>query len=188
MPFEPEIADMSRRAELASAPPTPRLKREVIVESQQNARMSAIVGVSSLSGITVGLTLSLMLGFFYMPMATSHRGPSVDGATIAASSPASERAWLGVNITTIDRQSGDAGVRVLRVHEASPAHRAGFLAGDVIRTVDGTPVRSAEHLVRLVRSVAAGTELTIEFDRGDQRMVSQPVVANAPAQVVSWLD
>jgi S1-C subfamily serine protease len=51
------------------------------------------------------------------------------------------RAWLGL-------QAGEttAGLRVLRVHEDSPADVAGVEAGDTIVAIDGLEVRTLEAL------------------------------------------
>lgn len=56
-------------------------------------------------------------------------------------SPASRRAWLGLNCAEVDGQ-----VRVVRVTDDSPADVAGLEAGDRILRIDGTGVKSLSAL------------------------------------------
>jgi len=55
--------------------------------------------------------------------------------------PASQRAWLGLQAAETE-----AGLRVLRVNEDSPADVAGVEAGDTIVSIDGQGVRTLESL------------------------------------------
>nr|WP_133865080.1 RIP metalloprotease RseP [Azorhizobium caulinodans] len=55
--------------------------------------------------------------------------------------------------------------RVDQVAPSSAAERAGFKAGDLILTIDGTPVESFSDMQRIVGS-SAGSPLTFKVDRG----------------------
>ena len=55
--------------------------------------------------------------------------------------PASQRAWMGLQAAETE-----AGLRVLRVNEDSPADVAGIEAGDTILSIDGQGVRTLEAL------------------------------------------
>ena len=55
--------------------------------------------------------------------------------------PGSERAWVGLQAAETE-----AGLRVLRVNEDSPADVAGLEAGDTIVAIDGQSVRTLEAL------------------------------------------
>ncbi|MGE5243718.1 MAG: S1C family serine protease [Betaproteobacteria bacterium] len=85
--------------------------------------------------------------------------------------PAQGPRWrLGITVSELGEQlaayfgARDGGVLVAAVREGSPAARAGLTAGDVITSVDGTPVRSRSELVRGLRDGDAVT-LGIVRDR-----------------------
>src|SRR4029078_4321964 len=56
--------------------------------------------------------------------------------------------------------------RVDTVPPESAAARAGFQAGDIVRSIDGSRIESFSDMQRIV-SVSAGVPLTIEIERGD---------------------
>jgi len=62
----------------------------------------------------------------------------------------------------------EAGAIVTSVEEGSPAVKAGIEKGDVIVEFDGTPVRSAAELRRLVRETPAGRGVAIKVMRNGQ--------------------
>jgi len=79
-----------------------------------------------------------------------------------------KRGWLGVNV--------DDSVRIESVREGTPAEEAGLQKGDMIREVDGKPVRSAEDLVRTVRGLLPGSVARIELLReGKNRVVEAEI-------------
>lgn len=79
------------------------------------------------------------------------------------------RAWMGI----VGEDVAGGGVVLRAVAETGPAARAGVRSGDVVRTVDGAPVASADGLAMAVRSHHPGDrmrvgvqrdEVTLEFD------------------------
>jgi serine protease Do len=72
--------------------------------------------------------------------------------------------------TTLAARLGDArssGTAVALVQPKSPAARAGLIAGDMVLTVNGSPVASASELGRALD--AAGKSVSIDIARGAQR-------------------
>jgi len=86
-----------------------------------------------------------------------------------------QRAYLGIEMQTLTDELAEAlgiderkGVLVANVREGSPAERAGLRGGqdgDVIVSVDGKPVDSADELSSVVASKEPGETLTLEFHR-----------------------
>lgn len=98
-----------------------------------------------------------------------------------------EHAYLGVEMATIDDTLAetfnlpvDQGVLVMRVHDGSPADRAGvkggttpvvvdgesyLLGGDVITKADDEPIESGDELGNVVASKNPGDELELEINR-----------------------
>ncbi len=63
----------------------------------------------------------------------------------------------------------DSGVRLPEVIPHGPADSAGLQAGDLIRSIDGTPVTSLTDISRYVRR-AAHAPLVFEVERGEARL------------------
>jgi S1-C subfamily serine protease len=63
-----------------------------------------------------------------------------------------------------------SGVIVLRVLENTPAAKAGVRRYDVITSVDGQAISSAEQLQQVVDRSRLGKALKVELRRGDQSM------------------
>lgn len=83
-----------------------------------------------------------------------------------------QRGWLGVALTEVapDEAVGeDPRVRGAMVsgltHSGSPAAVAGLETGDLILSVDDTPVRDMGHLMRLIGDSAAGATVTLGIVR-----------------------
>jgi putative serine protease PepD len=90
--------------------------------------------------------------------------PSNTVRTIAAeliSSGKAQHALLGVNVKTASN-----GVAVADVQAGSAAGNAGLKAGDVITSVDGTTVTSAEQLRAIIDSHQPGDKLSLTVLRG----------------------
>jgi len=82
--------------------------------------------------------------------------------------------WLGVSLTTIvATEAARRGykrdlVAVETVFENSPASSSGFLEGDAILELNGTPITDVKHLVGLVRGTAPGTPVKFKVLRGKE--------------------
>ena len=88
------------------------------------------------------------------------------------------RAWLGVSIQPLTEDLAtalgldhDDGALISTVRDASPAHRAGLKAGDVVVSFDGERVARVDELPRLVADSAPGREVEIGIVRDGRRRV-----------------
>jgi len=84
--------------------------------------------------------------------------------------------WFARNYAITDPR----GLLVVRIEEGSPAARAGIKLGDIIRTVNGEPVRNAEEGRRLIFGAKVGDRIRLEIERQGRRwsvdldLVEQP--------------
>jgi S1-C subfamily serine protease len=114
-----------------------------------------------------------------------------------------ERAWLGIRFVAIDpevRQAGvdeRTGLLVQSVSTNGPAARAGLLGGDrpvtmvtgdqlllggdVVTTVDGTRMVTADDLTRVLQRHRPGDTVPVEVRRGDTLRTLQVTLGNRPA-------
>jgi S1-C subfamily serine protease len=79
--------------------------------------------------------------------------------------------WLGVEGADLDQATADqlqlvGGAAIKRVVEGSPADGAGFRPGDVIVSVDGSPVKTMAGLVVALRSHRIGDKVKVGYLRG----------------------
>jgi serine protease DegQ len=76
------------------------------------------------------------------------------------------RGWIGADYTDVPPQIGNAtqraGVYVARVIPESPAAQAGLQPGDVLTTIDGTPIVDAIDLTNREAAFAPGTKIHLE--------------------------
>lgn len=78
-----------------------------------------------------------------------------------------ERPVIGV---MMGRERRDGGVPVVQVTPGSPAAKAGMRPGDIIRAVGDERVRGGRSLQLLLAKFSAGDRVTIEVERGRQRV------------------
>ena len=129
-------------------------------------------GLMTAAGLVAGLVLASGVGA--QDRGRSERNRVVEpggdrffdglGASIGASvrdATSAELTAAGVS------QAG--GAFVIRVTEDGPAAKAGLMANDLVLEFDGEQVRSARHLVRLVRETAAGRSVKATLVRGKAR-------------------
>jgi putative serine protease PepD len=116
-----------------------------------------------------------------------------------------EHAYLGVEMATIDKDLAetfnlpvDKGALVQRVHDGSPAQRAGLkggttnvvvdgesylLGGDVIVKADGQEVASSDDLGRIVASKKPGEELELEIRRDGETQTLTVTLGRRPSNL-----
>jgi putative serine protease PepD len=75
-----------------------------------------------------------------------------------------EHAFLGVSVQDASSRSG---ARIASVTSGSPAATAGLKSGDVITTVDGETIRSADDLTSAVAAKQPGDRVNVTYIRGD---------------------
>jgi S1-C subfamily serine protease len=116
-----------------------------------------------------------------------------------------EHAYLGVEMATIDEALSetfnlpvDQGVLVQRVHEGSPAERAGLqggrtssvvdgesylVGGDVVTRADGEEIASADELGNLVAGKKPGDELELEIRRDGETQTVTVTLGRRPSSI-----
>ena len=116
-----------------------------------------------------------------------------------------EHAYLGVEMATIDENLAqtfnlpvDEGALVQRVHEGSPAARAGLqggktnvvvdgesylLGGDVIVKADGQDVTSSDDLGEIVASKQPGDQLELEINRDGETQTITVTLGRRPSNL-----
>src|SRR5436305_3513742 len=75
---------------------------------------------------------------------------------------------LGLSSNPTDGEKGEKALKVILVSEKTPAERAGVQVGDVIVSLDGTPVPDKETLNRLVAGKRWGDEAVLAVKRGGE--------------------
>ena len=80
--------------------------------------------------------------------------------------------------------SQPGGAFVIRVTEGGPAAKAGLMANDLVVEFDGEQVRSARHLVRLVRETATGRSVKATLVRDKARRNVELVPTDSASIVV----
>ena len=95
--------------------------------------------------------------------------------------------WMGVRIADITQRiqdhfglTVDAGVVVISVATGSPADEAGVEVGDVILTINGDVVESAEQVVDAVRAQSPGTAVVLTVLRGEEELTLSVTLAERP--------
>ncbi|MBV8824370.1 MAG: PDZ domain-containing protein, partial [Hyphomicrobiales bacterium] len=80
--------------------------------------------------------------------------------------------WIGVQIQTVTPDIADSmglkqatGALVSEPQKNSPAAAAGIQSGDVITSVDGTPIHDARELARKIGTMAPGTSVKLDIMR-----------------------
>jgi len=76
------------------------------------------------------------------------------------------RGWLGFLVRERKRQTGEsARVEIISILKNSPAEKAGLESGDIVRELDGVPVKSLGALVRQINRKQLGRGITVTASR-----------------------
>jgi serine protease Do len=80
--------------------------------------------------------------------------------------------FLGVEVTTMTQEIADQlhmkyvpGVLVAKVMKGSAAEKAGIKQGDIITSIEGTPVKTSDQLIDIIRSHNVGDHIIVEVVR-----------------------
>lgn len=97
-----------------------------------------------------------------------------------------EHAFLGITGRTAfsgidDGGSAPAGVEILSIEPGSAAEAAGLVAGDIITSVDGSPIDTMEELIPVLRRLSVGEEVEIRIDRAGAADAVMVVLGARPA-------
>ena len=88
--------------------------------------------------------------------------------------------WRGPAYLGIQGSSDTANPRVTKVHQDSPAERAGLQVDDYVTRFAGHEVNSFRDLVYMVQSRHPGEEVTVEITRNGKRQALNIVVGRRP--------
>jgi Do/DeqQ family serine protease len=96
------------------------------------------------------------------------------------------RGWIGIvpeDVTDTQAASlglAKGGVLISNLYVGSPAQQAGLQPGDILITIDGAPLRSAQEALATIASRAPGATLTIRALRGRQSIEVHARVSEPP--------
>jgi len=106
-------------------------------------------------------------------------------ATAEAATPevAQDKPFLGVAL-----QDSDNGVAIAQVVDGSAAANAGLQVGDVITALNGTDVKTAAEVAKIVKALKPGDSLTIAYTRGSDSLTATATLGTQPATLPSFGD
>lgn len=96
------------------------------------------------------------------------------------------RGWLGVNAyepeapVGSDGVVGSFGIIIDQVFPGSPAEEAGLRVGDLVVSIDGTPIDKVRDLLNLVADTQPGKRIRIEARRGGRPFTAYAVLKRRP--------
>lgn len=97
------------------------------------------------------------------------------------------RPWLGIVLYTVDEWLAsrydlavDKGAFITYVASNSPADKAGLEEGDIIVSMNGKEIISAEDLIRAIHASKIGEEVEITFWRGDSQNTTTIIPVKSP--------
>ena len=92
---------------------------------------------------------------------------------------------LGIGIQGLDQSLAESfhlpdanGAIVGSVEKGSPADKAGFKTGDIIRKIDGTPVTDSTDVTSRIGNMAPGTKADVEVWRDGQLVTLTPTIGS----------
>lgn len=99
-----------------------------------------------------------------------------------------ERGWLGVQIQPISDEVAAAlgmdtpdGVMIAGVQPDTPAEKVGLKRGDIVLSVDDTPVATPRDLTRAIAGDAPGSRVALTFLRGGKEMTQNVTLGSREA-------
>ena len=96
------------------------------------------------------------------------------------------RGWLGVELQIVPSdiaaaaELDEGGVLVAAMLNQGPAARAGLRPGDIMISVNGSPLRNPQQAINMIAQIQPGAAIEIELLRGWQRFVVEAEVAQRP--------
>jgi serine protease Do len=95
-----------------------------------------------------------------------------------------DRGWLGVSVQEVpgNRASRGNGVSIANIDRTGPASRAGLKPGDVVLSVNGTSVDTAQGLIKAVAATPPGNSVRLTVRRGGQNIELPVIVGRRPAE------
>ncbi|MDA6067039.1 trypsin-like peptidase domain-containing protein [Idiomarina abyssalis] len=91
------------------------------------------------------------------------------------------RGYIGISVNpNFSEEQSLSGILITDVEAGGPAASAGLRRNDFLVAIDGEPVRTASEGLDRVANSEPGTELEVEFYRGNKRMTTTVTVAELP--------
>lgn len=95
------------------------------------------------------------------------------------------RGWLGIEIAPVNKSptdlSDDTGVTIANVLRGGPADVAGLQAGDVVLSINNTPINDANTLIGMVARTEPNGNLSLTVSRGGQKQTLSVAVGERPS-------
>jgi len=98
------------------------------------------------------------------------------------------RPWLGVVLGTVNQWltmrynlAADTGAIIIDITTESPAYEAGLRPEDVIVSINGKEISTAEELIKVIHAGEVGQEVEITFWRGETKNVTSATLIESPA-------
>jgi putative serine protease PepD len=98
---------------------------------------------------------------------------------------APRHAYLGVEAAPAGEMGGGRGVVVVTVNKRGPAAKAGLRVGDIIDTVDGTPLRGVNDLIAKVSAQRPGRSMTLGVRRAARALTVRVSLGTEPTKASS---
>lgn len=101
------------------------------------------------------------------------------------------RGWLGAELQVVPSDIAAAaeleegGVLVAAMLNRGPAAKAGLRPGDILISVNGSPLRDPHQAINMVAQIQPGATIEIELLRGWQRFVVEAEVAQRPSRALA---
>lgn len=95
------------------------------------------------------------------------------------------RGWLGIQVTELIDEptslNSSQGVQVMSVVPNAAADKAGIQVGDVIVSINDTPMNNANALIQYISKHSPSTELRVLINRGDNQMLVNVTLDERPS-------
>ena len=112
-----------------------------------------------------------------LSIATKIRSGDRSGGTVIGG-----RGYLGVQVRTADAAAQASGAEIVLITPGSPAAAAGLESGDIVTTLNGSPVTSADSLTTSLRQSGSGQVVTVGWtDHFGQPHSAKVRLATGPA-------
>jgi S1-C subfamily serine protease len=115
-------------------------------------------------------------------------GPGGAGNSGAQPVPSTNTAYMGVTVTTVtsvvqqeDGLTPSSGALVVSVEPGSPAETAGLRSDDVIVSLNGTTIATADDLTAALHPLSPGDHVTLGIYRGPQQMTLNVTLGARPS-------
>ncbi|PCJ15945.1 MAG: protease [Candidatus Cloacimonadota bacterium] len=101
-----------------------------------------------------------------------------------------KKSWLGVSVSNISQDmlpylglSSPNGVVIEKVVKNTPADKAGFKSGDVILSINGSPIENVSILVSKIQEIAIGDKALFEVVRQSKKIKIEATMAEKNKKV-----